>query len=96
MLNGFQSCSKNLNQGELWWLRHHKKGKLPKLKKSFCPKVLAQFENYFGQMFLGALYQDFKYFRSVEKMATRVGACFPYMCIVKTLKIFLFKSTCHI
>ena len=44
---------KDLNSIENWLLRQQKRGKLPNLKKSSCPKVLAQFKNYFAQMFLG-------------------------------------------
>ena len=55
-------------QVELWLLRHQKRGKLPNLKKSSCPKVLALFENYFAQKFLGhPLPGLFEYFPSVEK-----------------------------
>ena len=80
---------------ELWLLWHQKRGKLPNLKKYSCLKVLARFEKYFPQMFLGVpstkIVQIF-----LIRWKTWLpggGAYFPYMCIVKTLKIFLSKST---
>ena len=46
----------SFNPSRYLLLQHQKKGKLPNLKKSSCPKVLARFENYFAQMVLGATF----------------------------------------
>ena len=45
----------------------------------------------------GTFYQDCSNKSDpLKNMAARGGACFPYMCIVKSLKIYLSKSTCLI
>ena len=68
---------------------------LLKLKKSSCPKVLARFENYFAQMFIGAPFTKMVQIFPIgwKTWPPGGGACFPYMFIVQILKIFLSKST---
>ena len=80
---------------ELWLPRHQKRGKLPNLKKYSCPKVLARFENYFAQMFLGVPSTKIDQIFPIrwKTWPPGGGAYFPYMCILKTLKIFLSEST---
>ena len=64
---------------------------LLKLKKSSCPKVQAQFEIYFAQMYIGAPFTKFVQIFPIrgKTWLPGGGACFPYMCIVKTSKVLV-------